>query len=449
MQMRRSHADRYRFLEKWAWGIRGVVARALKVQLGVRILPRMEPVNGPRVAGLRIGVGKDADRLVSLLTKNDMATLRQSVPNEVDCPDCVNIRADPLTDWYGRMYCIYLPWSDRLAEKDVQTQMLLKDDSLTKLKESGDSWCAGLEETYQTIFLSLDIRKGSPHYFFLGSTTSGKSWAIQNAIAQLALHEKNRFIFIDVAKKCDGLGIIPALRGTVGPPALDLEHARAALAWALDEMEARYSGGSREYRIIVVIDELPSLSEDNFCVKAVESLASAGAQCRMHLFLAAQHAVEKALGPFAGILKANVGGRMVFNAASVPGSVEGLYDSRALNLQIPGDCYALNANLIPIRLQASYVPQSVLRQKWIFSAPLMDRWPDTNRVELPDGNGLGSFSESQIAEAVKIRLIGRLRGEQRGYGRTVVQAKLGIGQNQSVRLCQAADTIVDALWKVK
>jgi len=414
------------------------------------VLPNIEAINGPRVAGLRIGVGQYAAEIVSLLEKHDMALLRQSVPTGRDCPDAIRRDVDPLTGWYGRKWVVYLPWSDRLAEKDVQTHTLIRKDAWRRMKAQGDFWIAGLEEHYQPVMLSLDLREGSPHYFFMGSTTSGKSTALQNAVAQLALCRSNRFVFIDAAKKADGLGIIPALKGAIAPPACSLDEARAALVWLRDEIEARYNGASRDTRIIVVIDELPALSDDPLCVKIVDALASAGAQCRMHLLLAAQHAVERALGPFAGILKANCSGRVVFHTSNLAGSVEGLYDKRALYLRPPGDCYALNANLPPVRLQASYFPEVVLRERWEFGPPEMSTWPEVSSLDLPaGGNGAGAFSDGQIAEAVRIRLEGRLRKKSRGYGRTVIEARLGVNQNQSVRLCRIADTILDSVWKVR
>jgi len=185
----------------------------------------------------------------------------------------------------------------------------------------------------------------------------------------------------------------------------------------------------------------------------VDSIASRGAAKQIHLFLAAQHAVEKALGPFAGIIKSNTSGRLMFRSASLAGSVEGIYDKRALFLQIPGDCWAMNANMLPTRLQASYFPETVLRARWEFGPPEMGSWPNVEKADLPEGNGIGSFTEYQIAEAVRIRLEGRIAQKKgcsnRGFGRTTIQARLGINQNSSVRIVRIADQILDTIWTAK
>lgn len=447
--LKRGSRDRARFLEAWAHGLRKVIAR----EIGVRVEavfppPKIQAINGPRVAGLKLFGGYRIGDVVSLLERNGMANLRQSIPKEENFPDAMNQRTNPLTGWWGRWYVIQMAWSDRLAEKDIQTQTLLRGSAWAELETKGDFWLAGLEEHYEPVHLSLDIHRGSPHYFFLGTTQSGKSTSLQNAVAQLALCPQNRFMFIDVMKKLEGLGILPALRQCVGPPAITVDDARDALIWLRSEMEARYEGGSRKHRIIAVIDELPGLRDDKTCVEIVEALASAGAQCRISLFLAAQHAIEKALGPFAGILKANVSGRIVFHTSQLSGSVEGMHDSRALVLQTPGDCWALNANMPAVRLQASYFPEEFLRgeKKWRFGQPEMGNWPRVAREKI-DGGGNG-FSDELMAKAVAFRLQGRLSGEKRGYGRTVVQEKFGIGQHESVRLIQAADSVLDEIWNV-
>lgn len=447
--LKRGSRSRARFLEAWAHGIRSVIAREFGVKLDyVFPPPKIQAVNGPRVAGLRLWGGNKIGAVVSMLERNGMANLRQSFPKEEDHPDCVNHRIDPLTAWWGRWYMVQIAWADRLAEKDIQTQTLLRGSAWAELENGGNRWLAGLEEHYEPVYLSLDIKKGSPHYFFLGTTQSGKSTAEENAVAQLALCPSNRFIFIDVMKKFRDWIAMPALSQCIGPPALDIEEARNALLWLRSEMENRYNGSSQAQRIICVIDELPGLSGDRTCVGIVDALASAGAQCNIHLLLAAQHAIEKALGPFAGILKSNVSGRMIFHTSQLSGSVEGMHDSRALVLGTPGDCWALNANLPPVRMQASYFPIEFLKgeKKWKFGPPEMKKWPCIDK-EQHSGNGAG-FSEELIAAVTAFRLKGRLAGETRGYGRTVIQEKFGLGQNESVRVMKCSDTILDRIWKV-
>lgn len=448
--LKRSNRDRACFLESWAFGLREVIAREMGLKIEyVFPPPKIQAVNGPRVAGLKLFGGHRIGDVVSLLERNGMANLRQSIPKEEDCPDCISEKIEPLTGWYGRWYFIQLAWSDRLAERDIQTQTLLRGSAWAELEKSGTRWLAGLEEHYEPVYLSLDIKEGSPHYFFIGTTQSGKSTAEENAVSLLALCSNNWFMFIDVMKKLRDWKMMPALSQCIGPPATNIEDARNALLWLRSEMEARYDGSSQDRRIICVIDELPGLREDRTCVEIVEAIASAGAQCNIHLLLAAQHAIEKALGPFAGILKANVSGRMIFHTSQLSGSVEGMHDSRALVLGTPGDCWALNANLPPVRLQASYFPPEFLKgeKKWKYGPPEMERWPKISRESYDGGNGNG-FSDDLMSRVVAFRLQGRLKGENRGYGRVMIQEKFGLGQNESVRALQYADNILDAIWRV-
>lgn len=448
--LKRGSRDRARFLEAWAFGIRNVIAREFGVKVDyVFPPPKIQAINGPRVAGLKLWGGNRIGNVVSVLERNGMANLRQSIPKEEDCPDCINQRIEPLVGWWGRWYVIQIAWSDRLAEKDVQTHTLLRGSAWAELEKEGNYWLAGLQEHYEPVYLSLDIHRGSPHYFFLGTTQSGKSTAEENAVAQLALCPDNKFIFIDVMKKLRDWTAMPALAQCVGPPATNIEDARNALLWLLGEMDARYDGASEDKRIICVVDELPGLSDDLPCVKAIDRIAGAGAQCNIHLLLAAQHAIEKALGPFAGILKANVSGRLVFHTAQLAGSVEGMYDSRALVLGTPGDCWVLNANLPATRIQASYFPLEFLKgeKKWKYGPPEMEFWPKIVRESYEIGNGNG-FSEDLVAKAVAFRLEGRLRKEVRGFGRTAVQERFGLGQNESVRLLRYVDSVLDEIWKV-
>lgn len=457
--IKRESRDRAKFLDVWVRGLqepspsRGI-RRVIAHEMGVnpsRVFPppNIQPINGPRVAGLRLFAGRRIGDVVSLLQRNSMANIHASIPHEDDCPDAIDPKKQPLTSFEGRWYTIQLTWSDRLAEKDIQTQTLLRGSAWGELEANGNRWIAGLESRYEPVYLSLDEKMGSPHYFFIGTTRSGKSTAIENAVAQLAIHPDNRFMFIDAVKKFRDFGPMLALKQSIGPPALNVEAARNALIWLRSEMEARYNQLSEDTRIICVIDELPGLRDDKTCVEIIEAIASAGAQCNIHLFLAAQHAIAQALGHLTGIIKANVGGRMVFGATELSSSVAGMSDSRAKVLGVPGDCWVLNNNFPATRIQASYFPGEFLenKERWKYGLPEMESWPKISKEPYKAGNGNG-FSEDLMSKIVAHRLEGRIRKESRGYGRTVIQEKFGLGQNESVRAIQYADHILDTIWNV-
>ena len=143
--LKRGSRDRARFLEAWAYGLRQVIAK----EIGIRVEavfppPKIQAINGPRVAGLKLFGGYRIGDVVSLLERNGMANLRQSIPKEEDFPDTMNQRTNPLTGWWGRWYVITMAWSDRLAEKDIQTQTLLRGSAWAELEKAGNLCLAGL-----------------------------------------------------------------------------------------------------------------------------------------------------------------------------------------------------------------------------------------------------------------------------------------------------------------
>ncbi len=460
MKLRRSSGDRRRFLSAWAQRLRQIVAKGLidderKRQRALargNVLRDIEVINGPRVAGLRIGfkMGKDGDRVVSFLEKHDYLMLRQTFPDENTYPNSINMREDPVKGWYGSKYTIYMPWDDRLAEKNIQTQTLLTESIAEQIVGSGTEWIAGLEESYSPVILSLDSHRGSQHYFVAGATGAGKSWFVRSMVAQLSMSPKNKFVLIDVSEKIgEGFGkIIPRLSSLIGPAALDLDTARSALVWLKEEMSRRFESGKWDSRIIIWIDEIPAIKEDEHCATLIKALVTRGRACDYHLVMCSQHVTEKELGQFSGLIKANVLGRIAFSVGTLAGSVESIYDSSALHLMVPGDCYVRHPNLSRIRLQASYFPDTFLKSHWKTGAPLMEKWPMVSLVDVETHAGNG-FTPEQISMAVQIRMLGRAAGETRGYGRTIIQAETGVNQYQSTKLVEFADQILDRLARLK
>jgi len=456
--LRRSSGDRHSFLSAWAQRLRRVVARGLiadetkwRIALGRgKILPHIEAINGPRVAGLRIGVGKDADRVISFLEKHKYAMLRQTIPDEREHPEAVNLITEPTVGWYGAKYVVYVPWNDRLAEKDIQTQTLLTERLAKQIAGTGTEWIAGLEENYAPVLLSMLSDRGAQHYFAVGATGAGKSWFVRSAIAQLAMSPNNKFVLIDVSEKQgEGFGeVIPNFSNLIGPVALDMDTARAALIWLREEMTRRFAIRKQASRIIVWIDELPSLKDDEQCVALVKSLVTKGRACDYHIIMCSQHITEETLGKFAGLIKANVMGRAAFAIGTLAGSVESIYDSRARHLLVPGDCYVRHPNMPATRIQASYFPDSFLKSYWQLGPPMLKEWPHIEFKESGSYAGNG-FTAEQVSTAVQIRLAGRRAKQVKGYGRTIIQAETGVNQYQSTKLVEFADQILNKLMQIK
>ena len=181
-----------------------------------------------------------------------------------------------------------------------------------------------------------DIAK-MPHVLIAGATGSGKSVCINTLIASIIYKAKPSEVkLVMVDPKVVELSVYNGIPHLLIPVVTDPKKAAGALAWAVQEMENRYSlfasknvrdikgyneeldkEGSTEKlpQIVIIIDELADLMmvsskevEDSICRLAQKARAAG-----MHLVIATQ---RPSVDVITGIIKANIPSRISFAVSS-------------------------------------------------------------------------------------------------------------------------------------
>lgn len=197
------------------------------------------------------------------------------------------------------------------------------------------SFVVGEDVTGRPVVADL---KGMPHMLIAGSTGSGKSVCINSIILSLlyeATPDEVKLILID--PKVVELGNYNGIPHMLIPVVTDPAKAAAALAWAVQEMEARYKKFAKEKvkdlksfnkkmrsearedevmpQIVIIIDELADLMmaaakqvEESIC-----RLAQLARAAGMHMVVATQ---RPSVDVVTGLIKANVPSRIAFAVSS-------------------------------------------------------------------------------------------------------------------------------------
>jgi len=273
-----------RLLDDWA---RRVATAATQEMLGKRInVTYIETVAGPRAGALHILAGMDADRLLSTLSRQNNALLRQMVPWD--------FVGDPAAYMYGRYVRLEAGWDDSNANTDIPLSSI---SQMSHKPIADGKWIAGLDEGGRIIIPSLN-RSQTPHWLFCGTTGSGKTVALWSAIQQLGADPKNRLVLIDGKKgasfRHENRQMFH-LRQQVGPVATTAEEWRGALVWTVREMDQRYANGY-DGRLIIVIDEVQEVIIDPVAAEAWRRLIVMGRDGGVHGMGATQYPVVDALG---------------------------------------------------------------------------------------------------------------------------------------------------------
>ena len=221
-----------------------------------------------------------------------------------------------------------------------------------------------------------DIAK-MPHVMIAGATGSGKSVCINTLIASIIYKAKPSDVkLIMVDPKIVELSVYNGIPHLMIPVVTDPKKAAGALAWAVQEMENRYTKfaakGVRDLagyndavekedtlgklpHIVIIIDELADLMmvAKNDVEGAICRLAQKARAAGMHLVIATQ---RPSVDVITGVIKANIASRIAFAVTSGVDSRTIIDSIGAEKLLGKGDMLFYPSGTIkPQRIQGAYV----------------------------------------------------------------------------------------------
>ena len=301
---------------------------------------------------------------------------------------------------------------------------------------------------------AVDLAK-MPHLLIAGATGSGKSVMVNAVITSLlckSTPDDVRMILMDL-KRVE-LASYNGLPHLLVPVITEPERAKAALKWAVNEMEGRYRRfagaaarnikGYNETRadpddkmpyIVIIIDELADLMmrEGKNVEDAIVRLAQKARATGIHMVLATQ---RPSVNVVTGLIKANFPSRIAFAMASQIDSRTILDTPGAEDLIGRGDMLYQPADLPrPMRLQGVFVSDPEIHR-------VTKHW--TDQIENPhydmgiiedDEEGTGSVDD--LADEEADRLLPDAVEVIREYDRasaSLLQRRLKVGYARAARI---------------
>lgn len=374
---------RARLLEDWARYVAGAAEQRAFTKQPLAL--RIDGIMGPRAGALEVYAGMQAPALLSALSRNNAALLRQFVP--------WSFTGEPAAYMAGRFVRLEAGWPPELAE----TMIRLGD--LSKKPELGGRWVAGKTENGATVVMGLT--DATSNYLVSGQTGSGKTVALRSAVLQLARDRENRIVLVD-GKMGEGLGGLAHLPGVVGPVATDAPEARTALGWAAVQMRERYQTGNRAGRVVVVVDEFQEWAGDAVFVDLMRKLAAQGRAARVHLIAATQHPTVSAFGD--ETTRRNLTGKLALRVGDPDASRVAVGGSlpRADYLLGAGDAYAVGPGACH-RVQMAFVGQPEIDAAAGGQWEILE-WGELSGeavgLELPERAAGWSYSPGELAHAI-------------------------------------------------
>ena len=302
---------------------------------------------------------------------------------------------------------------------------------------------------------AVDLAK-MPHLLIAGATGSGKSVMVNALITSLlcnASPDDVRMILVDLKRvELAAYNGIPHL---MVPVITEPERAKAALKWAVNEMENRYrrfAGASarniRAYNdsradpedrmpyIVLVVDELADLMmrEGKHVEEPIVRLAQKARATGIHMVLATQ---RPSVNVVTGLIKANFPSRIAFAMASQIDSRTILDAPGAEDLIGRGDMLYQPSDLPrPMRLQGVFVSDHEI-------AKVTDHWrdqiEDTPHYDMAiiENDEDGSSSASDLDDEDADRLLPDAVEVIREYDRasaSLLQRRLKVGYARAARM---------------
>ncbi|MEO8230524.1 MAG: DNA translocase FtsK [Chloroflexota bacterium] len=305
---------------------------------------------------------------------------------------------------------------------------------------------------------AVDLAK-MPHLLIAGATGSGKSVCVNALITSILMHarpDEVRLVLVDLKRvelaSFDGLPHL--LQHVIVEP----HEAKAALNWAVHEMEERYkllashsvrniaayndklSNDEHLPYVVLIIDELADLimREGRKVEDPVVKIAQKARAVGIHLVLATQ---RPSVNVVTGLIKANVPSRIAFAMASMVDSRTVLDQPGAEDLIGRGDMLYQPVDLPrPVRMQGVFVSDkevTAVVEHWKRQAP--EPYYDESLfayIEGEDGSiGGGQFGWlARMADDDMVVRAAELVTSSRKASTSMLQTKLKVGFSRASRL---------------
>jgi S-DNA-T family DNA segregation ATPase FtsK/SpoIIIE len=301
-----------------------------------------------------------------------------------------------------------------------------------------------------------------PHLLIAGATGSGKSVCVNALITSLLLRAtpaEVELVLVDLKRvELAPYAGLPHLKAEI---IVEPHHARAALAWAVGQMEDRYkllaSKGERNIAAynaservqpherlpytVVIIDELADLimREGKKVEDPIVKLAQKARAVGVHLVLATQ---RPSVNVVTGLIKANVPSRIAFAMASNVDSRTVLDQPGAEDLIGRGDMLYQPADLPrPVRLQGVFVSDAEVRavvEHWRTQEPEPQYDPSV-LAGADDGGEDGGGQFGWLAKLSEDEMTPKAAELVMATGKastSMMQTKLKVGFNRASRLME-------------
>jgi len=299
-----------------------------------------------------------------------------------------------------------------------------------------------------------------PHLLIAGATGSGKSVCVNALITSLLMRatpSEVELVLVDLKRvELAAYADLPHLKA---PVIMEPNQARAALAWAVGQMEDRYkilaARGERNIGaynasprveederlpyLVLIIDELADLMmrEGRKVEDPIVKLAQKARAVGIHLVLATQ---RPSVNVVTGLIKANVPSRIAFAMASNVDSRTVLDSPGAEDLIGRGDMLYQPSDLPrPVRLQGVFLSDAEVRavcEHWRAQEPEPTYDPEVLAGAGEDGeDGGGQFGWlAKMAEDELTPRAAELVLQTGKASTSMMQTKLKVGFNRASRL---------------